>query len=238
MAVIRVNKSKDYTVMSNAHLRDRDLSLKAKGLLSQMLSLPEEWNYTVEGLCTINKESKTAIESALGELKEVGYLVVIKLMPNQTKTGRIEYEYNIYEQPIGKQGVEKQGVENQGLEFQGVENNSLLNTDISNTDYKNTENKVLKNNPPCIPPEGKPKRFVKPTLEEVKAYCIERGNGVDAQRFIDYYEASGWKRGKTPIKDWKACVRTWERNDKPKQKSFADMADEIEREMHDTSRYF
>lgn len=56
------------------------------------------------------------------------------------------------------------------------------------------------------------KRFTPPTVEDVAAYCRERGNGVDAQRFVDFYTASGWMRGKTPVKDWKACVRTWEQN--------------------------
>lgn len=58
-------------------------------------------------------------------------------------------------------------------------------------------------------------RFIKPTIEEVKAYCEERGNKVDSQKFFNYYESVGWKRGKTPIKDWKACVRTWEKEEKP-----------------------
>ena len=57
------------------------------------------------------------------------------------------------------------------------------------------------------------KRFTPPTVEDVEAYCRERGNGVDAQRFVDFYAASGWARGKTPIRDWKACVRTWEKSD-------------------------
>lgn len=57
------------------------------------------------------------------------------------------------------------------------------------------------------------KRFTPPTVDEVAAYCHERGNNVDAQRFVDFYAASGWMRGKTPVRDWKACVRTWERND-------------------------
>lgn len=57
------------------------------------------------------------------------------------------------------------------------------------------------------------KRFTPPSVDEVAAYCRERGNAVDAQRFVDFYAASGWMRGKTPVRDWKACVRTWERND-------------------------
>ena len=63
----------------------------------------------------------------------------------------------------------------------------------------------------------KKKRFTPPTLQEVKDYCLERGNNVDAQRFVDYYTSQGWKVGKHPMKDWKAAVRTWERNSKPKK---------------------
>ena len=74
-----------------------------------------------------------------------------------------------------------------------------------------------------IPPdmeESKPlKRFTTPTLEEVKEYCSERKNGVDAERFVNYYTANGWKVGKNPMKDWKAAVRTWERNDSGKPKT-------------------
>ena len=67
---------------------------------------------------------------------------------------------------------------------------------------------------------GKTKRFTPPTLEEVKAYCEERNNNVDAERFIDYYSANGWVQGKgKPIKDWKACVRTWEKNESQKKDS-------------------
>jgi hypothetical protein len=61
--------------------------------------------------------------------------------------------------------------------------------------------------------EPKPKRFVPPTVEEVSDYCSERNNNIDAQKFVDYYSSNGWKVGKNPMKDWKACVRTWERND-------------------------
>ena len=63
------------------------------------------------------------------------------------------------------------------------------------------------------------KRFTAPTLEEVKEYCAERKNGVDAERFVNYYTANGWKVGKNPMKDWKAAVRTWERNDSEKPKT-------------------
>ena len=74
MAVFRVERTQGYTVMSNYHLRDKSLSLKAKGLLSQMLSLPEDWDYTLSGLAVINRESKDAIRSAVNELEKAGYM--------------------------------------------------------------------------------------------------------------------------------------------------------------------
>lgn len=74
MPVFRVEKNKDYTVMANFHLRDKSLSLKAKGLLSQMLSLPEDWDYTLSVLCCINRESKDAVRSAVNELERAGYI--------------------------------------------------------------------------------------------------------------------------------------------------------------------
>ena len=81
------------------------------------------------------------------------------------------------------------------------------------------KNKMLERNVPVN--NTKKKRFVKPTVEEVKQYCIERNNCVNAEQFYDYYESNGWKVGKNAMKDWKACVRTWERNgyDKPTAKS-------------------
>lgn len=139
MAVIRVNKSKDFTVMSNTHFREREMSLKAKGLLSLMLSLPDDWNYSVEGLTVICKENETAIKSTLDELKQFGYLTVVKKFPNETKSGRFEYEYNVYEQPQGKQAVEKQGIENLPLEFLQVENQGQYNTNLPNTEESKTK---------------------------------------------------------------------------------------------------
>ena len=85
MAVFRIEKTRDYTVMSNHHLRDAELSLKAKGLLSMMLSLPEEWNYTTRGLAAICKEGKDCIGSALKELEKAGYIVRNRFRDNKGK---------------------------------------------------------------------------------------------------------------------------------------------------------
>ena len=142
MAIIRMNKSSDYTVMSNTHLKEKNMSLKAKGLLSLMLSLRDDWEYSVEGLVSICKESEVAVKSALNELKKFNYLKVTKLLPNQTETGRIEYIYDIFEKPqqdIEKQGVENLGVEILDVEIQALENQGQLNTKELNTKELNTK---------------------------------------------------------------------------------------------------
>ena len=82
-------------------------------------------------------------------------------------------------------------------------NNQQITTIQEYKEYKKEKNKYIV--------------FKKPTLEEVQSYCLERNNNVDAQRFIDYYTANGWKVGRNPMKDWKATVRTWERKDKPSE---------------------
>ncbi|MCI8378587.1 MAG: helix-turn-helix domain-containing protein [Lachnospiraceae bacterium] len=141
MSVIRVHKNKNFTVMSNVHLRDMDLSLKAKGLLSVMLSLPDNWNYSIAGLCSICKENETAIKSTIKELKERGYVIVDKKYPNQTESKKYEYVYHIFEEPQPEnQEVEKQGVENLPLDNLPIENHPLnKRTDIPSTDKSNTD---------------------------------------------------------------------------------------------------
>lgn len=127
MAVIRVVKNKDYTVMSNAHLHDKRLSLKAVGLLSIVLSLPDDWHYTVNGLVGSVKDGKRAVNGALSELKQYGYLKVNKLYPNSERS-KIEYQYVFYEKP--------QGIQNVPLE-QDLQNVDIQNVDIQNVDLQN-----------------------------------------------------------------------------------------------------
>ncbi len=126
--VFKIEKNKNYTVMSNYHLRDKNLSLKAKGLLSFMLSLPETWDYSINGLVAICKEEETAIKTALKELQDNKYLKINKLYPNKTKSGKIEYEYVIYEEPYLEEKEKKQEGENLPLEILVVENNGQINT--------------------------------------------------------------------------------------------------------------
>lgn len=190
MAVFRVQKTRDYTVMSNAHLKDKGLSLKAKGLLSVMLSLPDEWDYSIDGLVVISKENETAIKSTLKELKEHGYLEVIKLMPNQTESGRIEYVYNVYERPLEeKQEDKKQGVENLGVEILPVENRTQLITKESNTKELITKD-INKGNKKKEPKDSYGELGnVKLTKNEYKSLVDDYGEGAtkSAIKYLDEY---------------------------------------------------
>lgn len=152
MSVFRVQKTKNYTVMSNHHLKDTNLSLKAKGLLSLMLSLPEKWDYSMKGLCSICLEQEKAIKSTLDELKSHGYLTVDKVRNSQ---GRYEYIYTIFEEPnnvtpdentpphhnggvVKKPDPHYPQVDEPGVDDPAVEKDGQLNTNILNTKELNT----------------------------------------------------------------------------------------------------
>lgn len=182
MAYFRVNKNRDYTVMSNHHLRDKNLSLKAVGLLSKMLSLPDDWDYSVKGLVAICKDKESAVKSALTELKNQGYVVVTKLMPGVTDSGRIEYIYDIYESPqkqgAKKQGVEKQGVEFLDLEILATENQSQLNTNRLNTKELNTEESKTQ------------EKAVEPNVVNIEDQQKQTTDCGGFTKIVDFYQAN------------------------------------------------
>jgi hypothetical protein len=116
MAVFRIHKTKNYTVMSDFHFREKNMTLKAKGLLSLMLSLPDDWNYSVAGLVTLSKDGKDSVIAALAELEHFGYLVRRQLYNDKGQFNGVEY--CIYEksqkrmdEPV-KDEEERQEIEN------------------------------------------------------------------------------------------------------------------------------
>lgn len=153
VSVFRIEKSKDYTVMSNHHLRNSELSLRAKGLLSQMLSLPEGWDYTIAGLAKINKEGKDAVRAAVQELEQAGYIERRQKMDAGGKFS--SNEYVVYEEPRSASPLsgfpttvlpttEKPSTGKPSTEKPLTENPTELNKDISSIDIS----------PPISPPEG------------------------------------------------------------------------------------
>ena len=153
MPVFRVERNKNYTVMSNVHLRDKRLTLKAKGLLSQMLSLPEDWDYTLAGLAAINREQVDAIRQAVRELECSGYVIRSRLRDTQGRLGKTEYV--IYETPVPvsekptleNPTLERPTLELPALELPAQENPTQSNTDEPKIESQNT-NLSITDSPP------------------------------------------------------------------------------------------
>ena len=183
MAVFRVERTRDYTVMSNHHLRDKNLSLKAKGLLSQMLSLPEDWDYTLAGLSRINRESKDAIRSAVNELEKAGY---VQRRQTTDASGKFSgNEYVIYECPVlpespsGGPSLEKPSSENPTTDNPSTgkpssENPTQLNTKRQKKEKQNTDSRSTDSIPSfrestaAPPPEAK--RTEAASVSEYESY--------------------------------------------------------------------
>lgn len=139
MAIIRVNKTKNYTVLSNHHFKEKGMSLKAKGLLSLMLSLPDDWNYSIAGLVSLSKDGKDSVMAALAELEKFRYLNRVRTTNSKGQFSGVEY--NIYEEPQPENPVaEKQNSEKQNEEKSNSGKPPLLNTKFT----KNLNNKVIK----------------------------------------------------------------------------------------------
>ena len=192
MAVFRIERTRDYTVMSNHHLRNGKLSLKAKGLLSMMLSLPEDWNYTTRGLAAICKEGVDAIGGALRELEAAGYIVRHQL---RDKQGRIsDTEYVIYEQPQPKNPDTPQpdtaspDTENPDMVKPDTEKPAELNIEKSNTEKSitygsSTDSIPFRETAAARPPERKGRDAMSVTeienyreliLENIEYDCLKQ----------------------------------------------------------------
>ena len=189
MAVFRIERTRDYTVMSNHHLRNANLSLKAKGLLSMILSLPEEWNYTTRGLASICKEGVDAIGSALKELETAGYIVRRQL---RGTNGRItDTEYVIYEQPqpdMSQPDTASPDTENPDMVKPDTEKPAELNIEKSNTEKtitygSSTDSIPFRETAAARPPERKGRDAMSVTeienyreliLENIEYDCLKQ----------------------------------------------------------------
>ena len=175
MAVFRVEKNRGYTVMSNHHLRNKDLSLKAKGLLSQMLSLPEDWDFTLKGLSLINREQIDAIRAAVRELEQAGYIVRSRERDSQ---GRLRgADYIIYEQP--QPVPDSPTLENPTLDNPTQEKPTQLNKDRSSKEKSITDGSNTDSIPILSPPS--------PLGEEAAAPPERKGTGAKSQSAVEIY---------------------------------------------------
>ena len=181
----------NYYAIIPANIRyDADLTANAKLLYGEITALCNEKGYcwaTNEYFANLYGVSKTSISKWISSLIQKEYIFSETIYKEGTKEILNRY-LRIVKDPIEEKL-------NRGIEEKLKDNNTSINNTINNKEiYK--------------------ERFKKPTLEEVKEYCEERNNGIDAETFINFYESKGWMVGKNKMKDWKACVRTWEKKSK------------------------
>ena len=138
MSVFRISKTKNFTVMSNYHFKEKDMSLKAKGLLSLMLSLPDTWDYSISGLVTLSKDGKDSVMTALAELEKFGYLTRTQLVDEKGRFNGVEY--HIFEEPQTENSV----AENPNSDLEKAENRNAENPPQLNTNnINNLKNKDI-----------------------------------------------------------------------------------------------
>ena len=185
MAVFRVERTQNYTVMSNYHLRDKGLSLKAKGLLSLMLSLPEDWDYTLSGLARISLEGKDAIRAAVVELEKAGY---VQRRQTTDKKGKFaSNEYIIREYPVSHEPPpEGPSSANPLSENPTTEKPSTENTTQINKDKKITDSQSKDSFPFPLPPSTTPDPAT--TLKESKGRKREKRKAVSKDEMDAYRE--------------------------------------------------
>ena len=210
MAKFKVNKTRDYTIIPNIHLKERKMSLKSKGLLTLMLSLPDDWNYSLKGLVSLCSESESAVKSSLQELKEFGYLRIQKLAPKKGN-GKFEYIYEIFESPLKKeerQRVNKKA-ENLQLENQPDENVTIENLKVENQPVENLQ---LENQPDILITKQsrtkelntKEKNKKEKTDHTEKLFEYIESLKIDAEKKKIFKEWVGYKKSKGQYKDTKS----------------------------------
>ena len=187
MAVFRVERNKGYTVMSNHHLRNKELSLKAKGLLSQMLSLPEDWDYTLAGLSFINREKIDAIREAVKELERAGYIVRSR---ERDEKGRLRgTDYVIFEQPQTPPVSDLPTLENPMQLNKDIQKTDLPKKEKSNTDLSSTDSIPIHSLNP-LPYDGEaatpPERKRKEATDAYSVYEEIIKDNIEYDHFVRY----------------------------------------------------
>lgn len=202
MAVFRVEKNSNYTTMCNYHLRDRNLSLKAKGLLSLFLSLPEEWHYSVRGIAAISREGVDSINTALQELEKNGYLIRNQKRQENGRMGEIEYV--IFEMPDGAQP-------DTALPDTGKP--SEIKKDKTNTERTNTEMNNKRESKQPVRHRCGQYRNVLLSDEEMEKLMNEFPNDYQnrIERLSEYMASTG-----KSYKNHLATIRSWARRDEQK----------------------
>jgi hypothetical protein len=211
---LKIIRRKKPQTTADSFIRDSRLSLKAKGLMSLVLSLPKDWDFSIPGLLSIMNEGKASVYGALGELRKYGYCEYETKRDEKGKMAGTEYVF--YEVcPLNNEDEPHPDYpypENPHTEKRDTENPHPENRYAKDIEDIKGEDIIL---PPYNPPKGEEEKkeregvFKKPTIEEIAEYCREKGYNIDAETFWNFYEAKGWMIGKNKMKNWRAACATW-----------------------------
>ena len=199
MAVFRIEKNKDYTVISNRHLKERDMSYKAKGLLTFMLSLPDDWDYSIKGLVSVSKENETAIRGMIKELETFGYLKRTRVT---RPDGKFEYQYDVFEKPY----MENPHTVNPHTEVPHTDNPPQINTKEQSTKEQNTKESSTKNI------KHKYGLYKNVYLTDTELEKLKEEFPSDYEERIENVSSYCASTGRT-YKNYLATIRNWARRD-------------------------
>lgn len=204
----------NFTIVSNDLVRDSRLSWEARAFLVYLLTLPDDWNFNIKGLVSQTGTKKDVILRMVKELKEAGY---ISIKQETGKRGVFTVKtWEIYED-CTVVGINRTRQTPNTVKTEHGETRLIQNTNI---EQNTNSNKILNIQSTKEKKEKREKRFVPPTLEEVRAYCQERNSSVDPVQFFEYFTVGNWKDSKgNPVKNWKQKLITWEKMNPPAQKS-------------------
>ena len=219
--IIRDSHEDNFTVLNNAAIEDKNISAESFRLLVFMLSCADSWQFSLKGLAVRLNITERTLSTRIAELRRAGY---IKTIWHTNKNGQFEAcEWEVYEVPISTASQENRNAvkPQRGKTATRSDRNAETPQRGKPATTKQIPIETNTNNKQILKETNTKgaRVFVKPTLEEITAYCQERGNKVDPQTFLDHYDSNGWRVGKNPMKDWRAAVRTWEKTgyDSPKR---------------------
>jgi hypothetical protein len=201
----RAEHKTEFVRISWSLLRDERLSLESRGFLAYCLTLSDKWDFSISGLSSMLGVSKKTVMRLVKELKSLGYITQTKV---KDKSGHFSsYEWNFYEIPeLPENGTSaKPNFRKTELPSDGTSVRPNFRERVAISNDISISNEII---------ESRTKKFVPPTVEEVRAYCESRNNSIDPEAFVAFYNSKGWKVGKNPMKDWKSAVITWEKRQK------------------------
>lgn len=204
-----------FTVINNSILRDTNLSDGAARLLLYMLSMSDEWSFSTNMLAKTFNVAKSTIVARVTELKKAGYIKTKNVVDDKGHFKSVTWD--IFEEPqtaFGKNPCSEISVF--GSDRIRTEPHSVSTAFGKTRTIRNNNDKEISNIKEIS--MEKNNSFIPPTIEEVASYCKERNNDIDPESFVAFYSSKGWRIGKTPMKNWKMAVITWEKRSKPKKK--------------------